>query len=1535
MSPQELDDIDLESVYSQFCALEGDNSSVIFQNTQRLSATDKLFHIDVLVQDAVKLRAMLDSGSMACSLSSRVLPLLEQAGVVGPGSISHTSVVLIGCGGSRTSPIGVCELKMQVHGCRFSVPTLIVKGQSDDLILGSNVIKHLIRTLKSSEDFWEKMSLTDQAPGEEEILLQLLAAVETWRGDECPDKVGTVKLKHAVTLEPMQEHLVWGRLPSHACLSAGSTVVVEPSESRTVPRTVIVGRVVTPLWGDGWVPVRIINPSTKPVTLRRNCKIADVFPCVALEDFDTDHLYENDHCNDVKCTVTRTVEQADTGSEKSLTVNSEYSTKGRSSSMLHDLGLHDIDVDSSNLSPFWRAKLIDLLAKYESIFSRHSLDCGKAKDFVHRIRLSDSRPFRLPYRRLSPSHYEKLRMALNEMEERDIIRKSTSEYASPLVLIWKKNGDLRLCTDFRWLNARTIKDAHPLPHQTDALAALGGNAFFSTMDLTSGYYNVEVHEEDKKFTAFTSPFGLYEYNRLPQGLCNSPATFMRMMMAIFGDQNFLSLLCYLDDILVFAPNEQLALQRLEMVFQRLKAHNLKLAPRKCHFMRPSVKFLGHVVSEDGISTDPEKVRAIVALDEKDLMVEGSKIPCPTKIRSFLGMVGFYQQFFEGYSRISKPLFALVSGVKGPRRPKGKRGPPVARKLSSTDWTSECSVAFRKLKQALLENATLAHPDFSKPFLLSVDASSNGLGAVLSQLADGDDVARPIAFASKSLNYAQSRYPAHRLEFLALKWAVCDKFSHWLRGHPFTIWTDNNPLTFILSKPKLHACEQRWVAKLAPYDFGIKYIPGPKNVVADALSREPFVRPSVLQRLTKAPYGALLEEANALDLDCVQDVFRLSWDPLSRLQAHRPPTMTPDNVVPSNHSISAQAVSAVLHQSLEQECLPPHAMHLTQLIQSIQLPEPSASCPLSRDELMARQRADPCLSRVLHFVERQRRPSRRERLHEPVDALRLLKHWEKLTIKAGVLYRFSKDAVTGRKTFQYVVPSTEKGKVLKGGHDEAGHQGQKRTLYLARQRFYWHGMESDVKEYVRCCRRCVFSKSPEPEARAPLESVKTTRPLELVCIDFWSAEDSSNKSLDVLVVTDHFTKLAQAYLCPNQSAKVVARQLWDNFFCVYGFPERVHSDQGANFESRLIREMLQVAGVEKSHTTPYHPMGNGAAERFNRTLGNMIRALPPKAKLRWPQLLRSLTFSYNATVHETTGFAPFQLMFGRTPRLPIDLMFESVLLDDQVVDYDAYVHRLRKDMADAVRIAQASARKQQEKQAGFYDRKLKGAPVEVGDRVLLANKGERGRRKLADRWENHLYTVVEKHENTHTFRLRNCDTDQEKVVHRNLIMPVNFLPFPANPEDSASCVSDLTDRDMDESVRNAGIEGSSDLPTCGPEDRTASWISQLPVATEEQSTTEVDIPPDDLVGTAGATGQSSLCNMTVDMDCPGAMTSPQPPILRPLVDALPSGAGSEVVPRADLNLSSDRTTGVRTRCGRVVRPVVRLIQNMHQKVLAGR
>ena len=183
-----------------------------------------------------------------------------------------------------------------------------------------------------------------------------------------------------------------------------------------------------------------------------------------------------------------------------------------------------------------------------------------------------------------------------------------------------------------------------------------------------------------------------------------------------------------------------------------------------------------------------------------------------------------------------------------------------------------------------------------------------------------------------------------------------------------------------------------------------------------------------------------------------------------------------------------------------------------------------------------------------------------------------------------------------------------------------------------------------------------------------------------------------------MVTDHFTKLPHAFPCANQTAKQVAKKLWDSVFCVYGFPERIHSDRRANFESNLIAELLHLAGVAKSHTTAYHPMGNDGTERFNRTLGNMLWTLPLRAKQHWPEQIQALTFAYNATLHETTGHAPFFLMFGCVPRLPVDIMFKQEFRDPVFVDYDSYAKSLLSGLRNAIQIAQQHSSDEQQHQA---------------------------------------------------------------------------------------------------------------------------------------------------------------------------------------------------------------------------------------------
>ena len=525
-----------------------------------------------------------------------------------------------------------------------------------------------------------------------------MANTSRWRGEELPNKIGTVKLRQSVILLARQEHLVWGKLPKYTPMSPGSTVIVEPTSSKSMQRNIMVGRVVTPLWGDRWVPMKVTNLSERPIRLKRKYKLADVSPCLAVEDFE----------------VFQGSSKVEKTSPEEHAVSTDLSDLEQ---RLQDVGLRDFDIKSCHTDHKGKEKLVQILERYNDVFSKHALDCGETKGFVHRIRLTDDRPFRLPYRRVPPAHYQTLRQVLTEMEEQGIIRKSVSDYASPLVLVWKKDGGLRICTDFRWLNARTLKDAHPLPHQSDCLAALGGNTFFSTMDLTSGFYNIPMAEEDKKYTAFTTPLGLHEYNRMPQGLCNSPASFMRMMLSIFGDLNFSSLLCYLDDLLVFAPTEGEALQRLEIVFQRLRDNNLKLSPKKCHLMQASVKFLGHIIDGSGVAVDPTKVEVISKMSKADLMEDDGCTPSVRRIRSFLGMIFYYQHYIPNCSSIAKPLFALTAGQKRKGKAKVKGNSGTYRKLKPDDWTSECYIALVSLKENLLNCVVLAHPDFSRPLIL--------------------------------------------------------------------------------------------------------------------------------------------------------------------------------------------------------------------------------------------------------------------------------------------------------------------------------------------------------------------------------------------------------------------------------------------------------------------------------------------------------------------------------------------------------------------------------------------------------------------------------------------------------------------------------------------------------------------------------------------------------------------------------------------------------------------------------------------------
>ena len=467
-----------------------------------------------------------------------------------------------------------------------------------------------------------------------------------------------------------------------------------------------------------------------------------------------------------------------------------------------------------------------MISRWQHIFSKDSSDLGKTCVLKHRIDLYDEIPIKERARRVPPNMVEELREHIRQLHSMGVIEESVSPWSSPIVIVKKKTGEIRMCVDYRKLNEKTIKDSYRIPTIEELIDTLGGAKWFATLDLSAGYHQVEIIESHREKTAFTAgPLGFWQFKRMPFGLTNAPALFQHMMERVLSGVHLKTALVYLDDIVVFGSSVSELKERLEVVFQKIHAAGLKLKAKKCSLFHQKLKYLGHIISDKGVSCDPEMLAPV-----KDW-----KPPQDVKqLQRFLGFANFFRRFIKGFASIAQPITELLGG---PVKKKGKGRPKVAyEELKPWLWGETQQASFEKLREALTSTPVLTYPDFSKPFIVRTDASTHGLGAVLCQ--DQGDRAGPqvIAYASRSLKPSEKHYSPYKLEFLALFWAVTNKFQDYLKGASFTVWTDHNPLTYIFTTAKLDSTGHRWLAQLTNFNFSIKYKPGRHNNDADALSR---------------------------------------------------------------------------------------------------------------------------------------------------------------------------------------------------------------------------------------------------------------------------------------------------------------------------------------------------------------------------------------------------------------------------------------------------------------------------------------------------------------------------------------------------------------------------------------------------------------------------------------------------------------------------------------------------------------------------
>ena len=708
------------------------------------------------------------------------------------------------------------------------------------------------------------------------------------------------------------------------------------------------------------------------------------------------------------------------------------------------------------------------------------------------------------------------------------------------------------------------------------MESLVGTQYFSTVDLKSGFWQIKMAEESRQYTAFmVGSLGIYEFLRMPYGLCNTPATFQRLMQNCLGELNLQYALIYLDDVIVYSRTPKEHLKWLQAVLDRFALNGLKLQPSKCHFFKESLTYLGHEISATGMLPGQEGIQKIAEMGYPRTV---------TGVRKFIGATGYFRRFIKNYARIAEPLNNLI----GCDNAKLKNHPVML--------LPEAKDAFNTLKQRCMTAPVLAFADLEKPFLLETDISALGLGAVLQQV-QADGKLHPVAYASRALRKGEKNYHSSKLEFLALKWAVTEQFREYLYYRPFTVRTDNNPLTYILTTPNLDACGHSWVASLAQFNFKIEYLKGTDNKVADVLSCiETCLEDDTVKELLKScPTTKIKVQVNDAS-PVFEDGLPDSEDGKPRSKIQKEAVNEAIRRARFLHVPHAEADNPALikrHEKVEEQ----NAIHLANLVAMKHVKH-----NLTGTNWKALQEADPIISHVLK--------------------------WKKMSESNRTKDKNNHD----RRTLEEYLLT-----VVNAFNAKAYGLHQKDLVYQ-------NGLLYVKETATNTTDEMLLFIVPANKCQA---AIVAAEPMDLIHVDLLGLETTMDTQVTpsvqkILVITDHFSCHVQAYKVADKRAITIAKCLYDEYFCHYGFPRRLMSDQGKEFCNDILKEMCYYLNIKKIRTTPYHPQSNGHVERVHQVLHRMIGKLDNKRRKKWPDHLGTITHTYNSTRSQVTGYSPYFL-----------------------------------------------------------------------------------------------------------------------------------------------------------------------------------------------------------------------------------------------------------------------------------------------------
>jgi len=1032
----------------------------------------------------------------------------------------------------------------------------------------------------------------------------------------------------------------------------------------------------------------------------------------------------------------------------------------------------------THLTESEREKLKNLITQYFDVYSLNGENFKQTDVVQHEIHLMpNSKPFHQRLRVYSPALQDIINVEVNKMIKDKIIVRSSSPFASNLLLVRKPDpsspGGMknRVCVNFIQLNKITVKDRYPLPNQEDIFRQIGSAEFFTTMDLMSGFWQLAIKPEHRHLTAFITSRGLYEFLVMPFGLCNAPSTFQRMMDKIIRPEWRAFIQTYIDDIITYSKSFSSHLDHLKILHETLRKNNLTVKLSKCHFAEKSVKFLGHIISAEGIKPNPEKIDAIKAWKQPTDV---------SAVRSFLGAVGWYRKFIPHFAEIAVPLFHLT-----------KKNTPF--KFDET-----CQKSFNILRDALMKEPVLRQADLSKDYYFTSDASDVALGAVLQQ-KDDDGILHPIAYASKTLNDAQRNYSTTEKECLALIWGL-EHFNTYCEGHNYTCLTDHRALTHLVSNKESNNNRiTRWILRLQPYNLKIEYIKGSENHTADLLSRPYLMQNSLnveidddekyayingvttrskndnktsstskmkIKRSTRAE-----KQIAEYDVEEILDRKKLhpssseylyhvkwkgyddtynTWEPISNLKnstnmivdfernLQKQKDMKNNNNNNKNNDDENYTceICNLDHDSYHQFLVHQHNEH--------QIPLPKLDSEIGMideidDSLLEKEQQN---DKTLSYIYDSALGSDTDKVKNMYERKSLI-DYDFYKNDKGVLY--CTDTSPNLKTrLRVVVPKILRRKLISEVHDGimSPHHGIAHTCRRIQDVAWWPHWRSDVIKYVMECDRCQRVKNKKMMNQIPRPVTVPSRPFQHIGIDVVGPLPTTSRgNVYILTVVDHFTRWAEAIPLVDQTTKSIAQAVIKNIICRHGLFDTMTSDNGSVFVSELASYIYKELGIRRVKTTPFNPNSNGIPERLNGTMKSMLKIWCNEEQDNWDEYLPYVMFAYNTSFHSLIQETPYFLVHGRDPKLLSDIIINREM--DVYMDQYHYGEELISKLKSVYeKVKNIYNNINNDRMKALQDVEEKG--YEIGDKVLLYDPTTQvGKsRKLTVRWKG-PFLVVQK------------------------------------------------------------------------------------------------------------------------------------------------------------------------------------------------